>query len=105
VFHMVNEHSRQRVENPAEKVIRSGTVLGLANHTVLISRGGTEAPIADSAAPILGESLPRGPEPSAGRGAIAGLRSVPRTCSSAVLLGHVLSRVRSFFRGATEGMR
>jgi PAS domain S-box-containing protein len=52
VFHIINETSRQRVENPAAKVIRHGRILGLANHTVLVSRDGTERPITDSAAPI-----------------------------------------------------
>ncbi len=52
VFHIVNEHSRQAVENPVEKVLRLGQIVGLANHTVLIARDGTELPIDDSAAPI-----------------------------------------------------
>jgi PAS domain S-box-containing protein len=52
VFHIINEKSRQPVENPAALVIRLGHIVGLANHTVLISRDGTERPIADSAAPI-----------------------------------------------------
>jgi len=40
------------VENPVEKVLRLGTIVGLANHTVLLARDGTETPIDDSAAPI-----------------------------------------------------
>ncbi len=52
VFNIVNETTRQVVENPVEKVLRLGTVVGLANHTVLIARNGTETPIDDSAAPI-----------------------------------------------------
>ena len=52
VFHIVNETTRQPVQNPAGLVIRPGNVVGLANHTVLISRDGTECPITDSAAPI-----------------------------------------------------
>jgi PAS domain S-box-containing protein len=56
VFHIVNETTRQRVENPAGIVIRSGRILGLANHTVLISRDGTERPITDSAAPIFDDA-------------------------------------------------
>jgi PAS domain S-box-containing protein len=52
VFHIVNEQTRRPVENPAEKVLREGHVVGLANHTVLIARDGTERPIDDSAAPI-----------------------------------------------------
>jgi PAS domain S-box-containing protein len=56
VFHIVNETTRERVENPAGLVIRSGQIVGLANHTVLISRDGTERPITDSAAPILDDT-------------------------------------------------
>ena len=52
VFHIINEFTRESVENPVEKVLRSGKVIGLANHTVLIAKDGTEIPIDDSAAPI-----------------------------------------------------
>lgn len=52
VFRIINEESRQTVENPAERALREGTVVGLANHTILIARDGTEIPIDDSAAPI-----------------------------------------------------
>jgi PAS domain S-box-containing protein len=52
VFQIVNEYTRQAVENPVAKVIREGTVVGLANHTRLIARDGTEHAIDDSGAPI-----------------------------------------------------
>lgn len=52
VFRIVNEESRLPVENPAAKVLRVGHVVGLANHTLLIARGGKEIAIDDSAAPI-----------------------------------------------------
>jgi PAS domain S-box-containing protein len=52
VFRIVNERTRRPVENPVEKVLRDGRVVGLANHTVLIARDGGERPIDDSAAPI-----------------------------------------------------
>jgi PAS domain S-box-containing protein len=52
VFQIVNEFTRQAVEPPIGKVIRAGTVVGLANHTLLIARDGVERPIDDSAAPI-----------------------------------------------------
>jgi PAS domain S-box-containing protein len=52
VFHILNEYSRQVVENPVAKVFASGRIVGLANHTVLIAKDGTEKPIDDSAAPI-----------------------------------------------------
>jgi PAS domain S-box-containing protein len=52
VFRIVNEQTRAVVESPAEKVLREGRVVGLANHTVLVARDGAEVPIEDSAAPI-----------------------------------------------------
>ena len=52
VFHILNEQTRQPVENPVEKVLRLGTVIGLANHSVLLAKDGREIPIDDSAAPI-----------------------------------------------------
>ncbi|WP_166820495.1 PAS domain S-box protein [Thalassoroseus pseudoceratinae] len=52
VFSIINAKTRQPVENPVEKVLREGVIVGLANHTVLISRDGSECPIDDSASPI-----------------------------------------------------
>jgi PAS domain S-box-containing protein len=52
IFRIVNEETRATVENPVQRVLRDGVVVGLANHTLLIARDGTERPIADSAAPI-----------------------------------------------------
>ncbi|MBX3626585.1 MAG: PAS domain S-box protein [Rhizobacter sp.] len=52
VFHIVNADSRTPAEDPVKPVLASGEVVGLANHTTLISRDGHEYQIADSAAPI-----------------------------------------------------
>jgi PAS domain S-box-containing protein len=52
IFHILNEQTRQPVENPALRAIKDGLIVGLANHTVLIARDGTERPIDDSGAPI-----------------------------------------------------
>lgn len=52
VFNIINEDTRQKVENPVEKILREGIIVGLANHTVLIRKDGTEVPIDDSGAPI-----------------------------------------------------
>lgn len=52
VFRIVNETTREPAENPVEQVLRMGTTVGLANHTLLIRRDGTEFPVDDSAAPI-----------------------------------------------------
>ena len=56
VFRIVNEHTREPAENPAEKALREGVVVGLANHTLLLARDGVERPIDDSAGPMLDES-------------------------------------------------
>jgi PAS domain S-box-containing protein len=52
VFNIINETTREVCENPVEKVIRTGMIVGLANHTALIKKDGTEIIIADSGAPI-----------------------------------------------------
>ena len=55
VFHIVNEESRTKVENPVARVMHEGTIVNLANHTLLLARDGSERPIADSGAPICNE--------------------------------------------------
>jgi PAS domain S-box-containing protein len=55
VFNIVNEETGLKVENPVAKAIREGCVVGLANHTILITKDGTRRPIDDSAAPIKDE--------------------------------------------------
>ena len=52
VFCILNEETRAIVPNPVEKVLETGCVAGLANHTMLIARDGREIPIDDSGAPI-----------------------------------------------------
>lgn len=52
VFKILNETTRVTVTSPVDKVLKDGVTVGLANHTVLIARGGEERPIEDSAAPI-----------------------------------------------------
>jgi diguanylate cyclase (GGDEF)-like protein/PAS domain S-box-containing protein len=55
VFRLRNEETGQPIENPIRKVLNTGRIVGLANHTVLINRLGETIPIADSAAPIRAE--------------------------------------------------
>jgi PAS domain S-box-containing protein len=52
VFHIVNEETGAAASNPVARVIRTGRIAGLANHTILIARDGTRRPIDDTAAPI-----------------------------------------------------
>jgi PAS domain S-box-containing protein len=53
VFRIVNEVTRQSTEDPVAKVLKSGLIVGLANHTVLQCKDGSEIPIDDSGAPII----------------------------------------------------
>jgi PAS domain S-box-containing protein len=52
VFNIANANTLETVINPVKKVLENGKIVGLANHTVLISKNGTEYQISDSAAPI-----------------------------------------------------
>ncbi|MHB1927718.1 MAG: putative bifunctional diguanylate cyclase/phosphodiesterase [Leptospirillum sp.] len=52
VFDIINEMTRSPAENPVEKSLRLGSIVGLANHTILRCRSGVEYGIEDSAAPI-----------------------------------------------------
>lgn len=52
VFRLIDEYTREPCEDPIKKVLSSGKPMGLANHSILISKRGDEKPIADSAAPI-----------------------------------------------------
>lgn len=56
VFPIFNEDTRAAVENPVDKVRRLGTIVGLANHTFLVSKDGSEICIDDSGAPICDSS-------------------------------------------------
>jgi PAS domain S-box-containing protein len=70
VFRIINEESRKPAENPAVRALQEGTIVGLANHGLLIARDGTERPVEDSAAPIRNEA-----------GEIAGVVLVFRDCT------------------------
>jgi PAS domain S-box-containing protein len=52
VFRIVNEDTRATVDNPVTRVLATGRIVGLANHTVLINRENVDIPIEDSGAPV-----------------------------------------------------
>ena len=56
VFVIVNEDTMETVENPVKKILKNGLIVGLANHTLLLSKNGNRIPIADSGAPIMEKS-------------------------------------------------
>jgi PAS domain S-box-containing protein len=52
IFNIVNEETREPVDNPVARVLQTGFIVGLANHTALVARDGTVIAVEDSAAPI-----------------------------------------------------
>lgn len=56
VLHLVNEDTGETVCSPIEKVLETGEIVGLANHTVLVNRTEEKIPIADGASPIRDEN-------------------------------------------------
>ncbi|MGB9975885.1 PAS domain S-box protein [Thermovenabulum sp.] len=55
IFCLINEETGEKVESPIEKVLKSGKIIGLANHTALVTKDNRKISIADSAAPITDE--------------------------------------------------
>ncbi len=89
VFTIVNEETRKQVEDPVTRALRDGVIVGLANHTVLISKDGTERPIADSAAPIRGDG-------DVVLGAVLVFRDVSEDRKAEIALNHSLAREQSW---------
>lgn len=97
VFRIVNQETRASVENPALRALREGIIVGLANHTVLISKDGTERNIDDSAAPIKND-----------KGEIAGAVLVFRDITERYVKDQALRdsemRYRRLFQAAKDGV-
>jgi PAS domain S-box-containing protein len=55
VFHIRNEHTQQPVDSPVDKILRQRVIVGMTNHTALVTRKGRAISIANSGAPIRGE--------------------------------------------------
>lgn len=56
IFHIINEKTGQPMLNPITKVLETGQIVHLTNHTALIARDGTRHSIADSGAPIFDQT-------------------------------------------------
>ncbi|MBP7497962.1 MAG: PAS domain S-box protein, partial [Bacteroidales bacterium] len=97
IFRIINEDSRQKVENPVQRVLKDGIIAGLANHTLLISKDGTETPITDSGAPIKNE-----------KGQITGVVLVFRSQAEERIAQKILSdsqkRYHSLFLSTNDGV-
>ena len=91
VFRIVNSHTKEPAVNPVERVLASGEIVGLANHTMLIGKDGNQYQIADSAAPIL----------NAG-GAISGVVLVFRDVTDDYRVRQSLQESEETFRSIVE---
>ena len=97
VFHIVNEKTGARVDNPAQRALKEGRVLGLANHTVLVARDGTKTPIDDSAAPIRDEQ-------NHVLGVVLIFRSIAERRQAQLALEESESELSDFFENASVGL-
>ena len=97
VFRIRDIATRRPSESPVTKVLREGTVVGLANHTVLIARDGKEIAIDDSGAPIRDQ-----------QGEIDGVvlvfRDITKRKQAEDALRHSEQELADFFENATVGL-
>jgi len=91
VFHIANALTREQSEDPVQKVLAHGEVVGLANHTVLLAQDGQEYQIADSAAPIRDAA-----------GKILGVVLVFSDVTEKYRLEETLARTTDLLKNATE---
>ncbi|HXG38580.1 MAG TPA: PAS domain S-box protein [Bacteroidota bacterium] len=94
VFRIKSELTGKKVVNPVKRVLREGIVVGLANHTLLLTRGGAERPIADAGAPIYDAA-----------GKVAGVVLVFRDQTAEREAQRVLQDARDFAESVIETIR
>jgi PAS domain S-box-containing protein len=98
VFHIINQETRLPATIPVMDTIATGTIHGLANHTVLIARDGSECAIADSCAPIRlhdGESV---------LGAVLVFRDVTQEYAAQNALRESTIRIQAILNSVGEGV-
>lgn len=94
IFKIVNEFTKKKVENPIKRVLKEGIVLGLANHTILISKDGKEIPILDSGAPVIDSN-----------GDIIGAVFVFKDLTKERVFQREIEKAKRFSEGILETMR
>ena len=94
VLRLVNEHTRQPAEQPVRKVLETGRVRGLANHTLLIARDGTETAIDDSASLVRDDA-----------GQAVGVVMVFRDISERKKAERVVAAARAFAESVVDTIR
>jgi PAS domain S-box-containing protein len=97
VFRILNAETRQPAANPVAKVLKTGQIVGLANHTVLLARGGTERQIADNATPVRDADGPT-------LGVVLVFRDVTQGYTAAEALKVSEVRYRRLFEAAQDGI-
>lgn len=98
IFHIINQETRLPAIIPVMDTIATGTIHGLANHTVLIARDGSECAIADSCAPIRhhnGESV---------LGAVLVFRDVTQEYAAQEALRDSAIRIQTILNSVGEGI-
>jgi len=97
IFHIVNKADRHVATLPVARVLAMGTVQGLANHTVLIGRDGSEYDIADSCAPV--RNLQGGVA-----GAVLAFRNVTAEYAAQQTLRDSAARVQTILNTVGDGI-
>jgi PAS domain S-box-containing protein len=97
VFRIIDEEKREPVPDPVERALRENQSVGLSNHTILITRDGSELPIDDSASPIRDEQ---------GRiyGVVLVFRSIAERRRSEQALQRSERQLADFFENAAIGI-
>jgi len=91
IFNIINEETGKKIESPVSKVLREGKIVGLANHTFLISKNGMKIPIDNNGAPIKDE-----------KGNIIGVVLVFRNITERKLIEKVLKESKERFEDLYE---
>ncbi|MFZ5829098.1 MAG: ATP-binding protein [Planctomycetota bacterium] len=93
LFRVLHEATRQPVENPFDRVLRLGTIVGMDDNAILVSRGGRDIPIDSSGAPI------RSPE-----GTVAGVVIVFRDCSQRRISERAVRESQAFLQNTLDAL-